>query len=105
MKKAILKGDFDTIAESLHQNWLAKKKTASVISNPEIEKTYNFIMANGGKAAKISGAGGGGFMMILCDPEKRYELIHALKNKQEGKTKIVSFVDHGAQAWTVNNEK
>ena len=105
MKKAILKGDFDTIAESLHQNWLAKKKTASVISNPEIEKTYNFIMANGGKAAKISGAGGGGFMMILCDPEKRYELIYALKNKQEGKTKIVSFVDHGAQAWTVNNEK
>lgn len=105
MKECILKGDFEGIAECLHQNWIEKKKTASVISNPQIEETYNFIMKNGGKAAKISGAGGGGFMIIWCDPQKRYELIHALKNRQEGKTKVVDFVEVGTQAWTLYDEE
>ncbi len=105
MKEAVLKGDFAAIASSLHQNWLAKKKTASVISNPHIEETYNYIMANGGKAAKISGAGGGGFMMIWCDPKDRYQLIEALKKRQEGKTRVVNFVDYGTQAWTIYDEE
>ena len=105
MKEYILKGNFDGVAECLHQNWIEKKKTASVISNPQIEETYNFIMQNGGKAAKISGAGGGGFMIIWCDPQKRYDLIHALKNRQEGKTKIVDFVEFGTQAWTIYDEE
>ena len=105
MKECILKGDFDGIAEYLHQNWIEKKKTASVISNPKIEETYDFIMSHGGKAAKISGAGGGGFMIIWCDPQKRYELIHALKNRQEGKTKVVDFVEVGTQAWTLYDEE
>lgn len=104
MKEYILKGNFDGIAECLNLNWEEKKKTASVISNPQIEETYQFILQNGGKAAKISGAGGGGFMIIWCDPQKRYDLIHALKNRQEGKTKIVDFVEQGAQAWTIYDE-
>ena len=104
MKEAVLKGDFDAIANSLHQNWLAKKKTSAVISNSNIEDTYNFILSHGGKAAKISGAGGGGFMMIWCDPKNRYELIRALKKRQEGKTKVVTFVENGAQAWTIYDE-
>lgn len=105
MKEAVLKGDFKGIANALHQNWLAKKQTASVISNPHIEEIYNYIMENGGIAAKISGAGGGGFMMIWCDPKKRYNLIKALKNRQEGKTKIINFVDYGTQAWTIYDEE
>ncbi len=104
MKEAVLKGDFKAMAESLHQNWLAKKRTASVISNSHIEETYDFIMKNDALAAKISGAGGGGFMMILCDPKQRYELIKALKKRQEGKVKIVNFVKYGAQSWTINDE-
>jgi len=71
MKNCILTGDFDGFANCLRQGWEAKKKTASVITNPEIETVYSFVMENGGKAAKISGAGGGGFMMVVCDPAKR----------------------------------
>lgn len=104
MKEYILKANFDGIAECLHQNWLEKKKTASIISNPKIEEIYNYILQNGGKAAKISGAGGGGFMIIWCDPQRRYDLIRALKNRKEGKTKIVDFVEFGAQAWTIYDE-
>lgn len=104
MKEAILKGEFNKIADALHLNWLEKKKTASIISNHQIEDTYDFIINNGGKAAKISGAGGGGFMIIWCDPAKRYELIRALKKRGEGKTKVIDFVEKGAQAWTIYDE-
>ena len=100
MKECILKGDFDGFAECLLKGWEAKKKTSDVISNSEIEEIYNFVMDNGGKAAKIGGAGGGGFMMIVCDPQKRYELVEKLKNT-DGKVMVTSFTEKGTQAWTL----
>lgn len=100
MKECILKGDFDGFAESLKKGWEAKKSVASVVSNPEIDEIYDFIMENGGKAAKISGAGGGGFMMIICDPVKRFELVEKLKTKK-GKVVLTSFTEKGTQSWTL----
>lgn len=105
MKESILKADFKGVAECLHQNWIAKKQTSSVISNPKIEEIYDYIMAHGGIACKISGAGGGGFMMVWCDPQRRYELIEALKNRKEGKVMVVDFVEYGTQAWTIYDEQ
>ncbi len=101
MKHCLLRGDFDGFAECLRSGWEAKKKTSSVISNPAIEELYAFVMANGGKAAKISGAGGGGFMMIVCDPVRRYELIQALETYGTGTPSTVTFAEHGTQAWTL----
>lgn len=100
MKEVILKGDFDGFADCLREGWEAKKKTSSSISTPLIEEMYEYIMTNGGKAAKISGAGGGGFMMIVCDPIKRYELVKKLK-KTNGKVMLTSFTEKGTQAWTL----
>lgn len=100
MKECILKGDFEGFAENLKKGWEAKKKTASVISNNEIDEIYEFIMNNGAKAAKISGAGGGGFMMIICDPTKKYELVEKLR-KKNGKVIITSLTEKGTQAWTI----
>lgn len=100
MKNMILKGNFDGLAECLKNGWIAKKKTSSVISNDYIEKIYEYIMKNGGKAAKISGAGGGGFMMILCDPKKRYNLVKKLQ-ELDGKVMLPHFTEEGTQAWTI----
>lgn len=101
MKEAVLKGDLELFAKCLKDGWESKKKTALAISRPEIDEIYNFIMKNGGKAAKISGAGGGGFLMIYCDPLKRPGLIEALKGKA-GKTMTVKFSHEGAQSWVIN---
>ena len=98
MKEAVLKGDFELFAQCLRDGWEAKKQTSSVISNPHIEELYRYIMQHGGKAAKISGAGGGGFMMIYCDPAKKYELIKALE-QLDGKVVLTSFTEDGTQAW------
>lgn len=100
MKECILKGDFDGFARCLRAGWEAKKKTSTAISNERIEEAYQFIMANGGKAAKISGAGGGGFMMIVCDPAHRYTLVQKL-TQRPGSVYTVSFTERGTQAWTL----
>jgi D-glycero-alpha-D-manno-heptose-7-phosphate kinase len=100
MKNAILKGDFDGLAKCLKEGWESKKKMSSAITNPLIDEMYEFIMSNGGKAAKISGAGGGGFMMIICDPKERYSLVEKLR-KADGKVRLVQFTEIGAQAWTL----
>lgn len=105
MKEFFLKAEFDKIAECLNKNWLAKKKTSSSISNDKIEEIYEYIMKRGAKAAKISGAGGGGFMLIWCDPKNRYKLVEDLENLKEGFVRVVSFVEYGAQAWTLYDEK
>ena len=100
MKEAVLKGDFEQFAYCLLDGWKKKKNSASVISNPLIEKTYTYIIENGATAAKISGAGGGGFMMIYCDPVRRMQLLHALK-RCEGTVVTTSFTEIGTQAWTL----
>ena len=104
MKEAVLKGDFNQVADCLHQNWLEKKKTASVITNPKIEEIYRFCMDHGAKACKISGAGGGGFLMIFCDGENKYDIMRALNERHEGQARMVEFVDEGSVAWTVKEE-
>lgn len=100
MKEAILKADFDGFANCLKKGWELKKRISSVISNSKIDETYDFIMKHGAKAAKISGAGGGGFMMIVCDPRRRYDLVEALKTL-DGQVLVSSFTEHGTQAWTL----
>lgn len=99
-KNAVLQGDFDGVIECMRSGWESKKKTSSAISNKDIDELYDFVMSHGGRAAKISGAGGGGFMMIFCEPEKRYDLIQALKER-EGCVMVTSFSERGTQAWTL----
>jgi D-glycero-alpha-D-manno-heptose-7-phosphate kinase len=100
MKEALLKGDFKEFSDCLLNGWLAKKNLASSISNPFLDEMYQYVMNNGAESAKISGAGGGGFMMIYCNPCHRIELIRALKEKQ-GMVLTPSFTETGTQAWII----
>lgn len=101
MKRAILQGDFDSIVNNINISWNAKKKISNSITNKNIDEIYDIILNHGGLAAKISGAGGGGFMMILCDPTKRYNLIKKL-DKYNGYTITTSFIDYGAKSWVLH---
>jgi Predicted kinase related to galactokinase and mevalonate kinase len=103
MKNAFLRGDFEGLAECLKKGWESKKKMSSTITNPLIDEMYEFVMTNGGKAAKVSGAGGGGFMMIICDPRERYSLVEKL-NMTEGKVILPQLTERGAQAWTLRDK-
>jgi D-glycero-alpha-D-manno-heptose-7-phosphate kinase len=100
MKEAILQGNFANLATSLRSSWEAKKKMAASISNSHIEEIYNSAISAGAVAGKVSGAGGGGFMMFLVDPAKRPEVIRTLNNFN-GQVMTAVFVKHGAHSWRV----
>jgi D-glycero-alpha-D-manno-heptose-7-phosphate kinase len=100
MKEALLKGDFKAFSQCLLNGWAAKKNAASSISNSFLNGIYDYVLDNGAESAKISGAGGGGFMMIYVNPCNRVRLIRALR-KKEGMILTPSFTETGTQAWTI----
>ena len=102
MKEALLQGDFRGFSACLFNGWNAKKNAAASISNSFLDEIHQYALNNGAESAKISGAGGGGFMMFFCDPCRRFELIRAFKERQ-GYVLIPRFTEIGTQAWTIYN--
>jgi D-glycero-alpha-D-manno-heptose-7-phosphate kinase len=99
MKVALLSGDIRRVAEILGHSWTAKKKTAVGVSNAKVEEMFDVAMKSGAWAGKVSGAGGGGFLMLMTDPENRYRLIGAL-NAAGGQASAAKLTFDGAEAWT-----
>jgi D-glycero-alpha-D-manno-heptose-7-phosphate kinase len=100
MKEALITGDFKMFGESLNTGWEAKKATADVISNPEIDKIYNTVIDSGGIAGKLSGAGGGGFFMFYVDPASRPRIFKILESFG-GKTFSTQFYLSGTRGWVL----
>ena len=97
-KNALLTGDFDKISELMETYWKNKLETNPHVASPEILDAYDFALWNGATAAKISGAGGGGHMVLFTEFEKRHQLISALEGK-EGRVVPFKFVKHGVDVW------
>lgn len=100
MKEALLKGELDEIGRILHESWLSKKNMAQGISNPLIDGIYDIAMSSGAIGGKISGAGGGGFMIFYAGQNRRYDLIRALK-RQGGIVIPYEFTEKGLETWTI----
>jgi len=100
MKEAILKCDMKLFSETLGRAWIAKKKLSNLISNKMIEDTFNIAKNNGAYTGKISGAGGGGFILFSINPLKKHKLITALE-KLNGRVINFHFVQEGVQAWRI----
>lgn len=101
MKEALLNGDIKAIAASMRRGWEAKKSASSKISNSNIDRIYDSVMNAGAMAGKISGAGGGGFIMFLVPPSKRIKILQLLEKEKEGRTMPCHFVDEGTQSWRI----
>ena len=98
MKECLLKGDFTGIVESMRSGWEGKKRSARTVSNSLIDEIYEQAHAAGAHAGKISGAGGGGFMMLFVPAERRLDVIRAL-GRFDGQASSCHFTAHGTQAW------
>jgi len=79
----LLNGNVDAIGESLHESWQLKKKLASQISNGKIDDMYQAAHEAGAIGGKITGAGGGGFLLLYCPYEKQKAVRMALHGLQE----------------------
>ena len=98
MKQALLRGDIAELARILDHSWASKKATAASVSNPFIDTLYGVARANGARAGKISGAGGGGFMMFIVDPEDKPRLVRELQRAGGVPDKVV-FTHQGVESW------
>lgn len=100
MKLAILKGDINGFADIIRDGWENKKKMANNITNPIIQEAMDTAMAAGAKAGKVSGAGGGGFIIFVVEPTKKKEVEMALR-KLNGFVMPFQFSDGGAHGWKI----
>ncbi|MCX7764800.1 MAG: dehydrogenase [Bacteroidia bacterium] len=100
MKEALLKGRIEEIGEILHTGFQYKRKLAEGITTPLIEEIYETALQAGATGGKISGAGGGGFMVFYCPGTTRYAVEAAL-SKFEGRVFPYHFVPEGLTTWTV----
>jgi D-glycero-alpha-D-manno-heptose-7-phosphate kinase len=82
-KSELQKGNLGIIGELLHESWTLKKKLASKISNNEIDILYQSARDAGAIGGKITGAGGGGFLLLYCPPENQEDVRKALHCLQE----------------------
>jgi D-glycero-alpha-D-manno-heptose-7-phosphate kinase len=98
MKEAILKGKVDEVGEILHFGWQHKKEMAEGITNPVIDDIYETALKSGATGGKISGAGGGGFIIFYCPNNTKYKVIEELK-KFGGEFRRYQFTKYGLNTW------
>ncbi len=100
MKEVLLKGKLNEIGEILNFGFEQKRRMAHNISNSSIEAIYDAAKKVGATGGKISGAGGGGFMIFYCPGNTRYKVIETL-NTFGGEIKNYSFTKYGLTTWTI----
>jgi D-glycero-alpha-D-manno-heptose-7-phosphate kinase len=100
MKEAVLKGDIELFADILAESWDEKKKMANSITNSDIESVYDAAIDAGAYAGKVSGAGGGGFMMFVVQPEEKLGIINVLK-RFPGTHMNFNFSKGGCRGWKI----
>jgi D-glycero-alpha-D-manno-heptose-7-phosphate kinase len=98
MKEALLKGRLNEFGEILDFGFQQKRKMAHNISNSRIEEIYEAAKKAGATGGKISGAGGGGFMIFYCPGNSSHDVIEAL-HAFGGEVKNYTFTKYGLTTW------
>jgi D-glycero-alpha-D-manno-heptose-7-phosphate kinase len=82
-RNELSKENINAIGRLLHESWTLKKQLASQISNQSIDDLYAMARKAGAIGGKITGAGGGGFLLLICPPERQENVREALSHLQE----------------------
>ncbi|MFK8165037.1 MAG: dehydrogenase [Lewinella sp.] len=98
MKEALLKNEIERIGEILADGWAQKRQIAKGISSPFIDAIYDTAVQAGASGGKISGAGGGGYMIFFCPGNSRYDVIEAL-HAINVHVQPYTFVSKGLYTW------
>jgi D-glycero-alpha-D-manno-heptose-7-phosphate kinase len=72
----LLCGDVEGIGQAVRESWEAKRKLASGVSTDQIDGAVSRALEAGASGAKLTGAGGGGFLLVIC-PMERQSAVHA----------------------------
>jgi D-glycero-alpha-D-manno-heptose-7-phosphate kinase len=77
------RGDVDAVGGAIRQSWEAKRQLASGISNERIDHMVEEALRAGATGVKVTGAGGGGFLLVICPPEHQRAVRHGLGTLKE----------------------
>ena len=76
-------GDVDAIGLAVRESWEAKRKLASGVSNDQIDRAVTMALDAGASGAKLTGAGGGGFLLVICPVERQRAVRESLAHMRE----------------------
>ncbi len=102
MKGELLRGHIDEMGRLLDEGWQLKKKFTEGISNDRIDAFYTKAREAGALGGKLVGAGGGGYILLFCDFERRVNVAKAV-NAAGGRVVDFSLEPGGLRTWMVRN--
>ena len=81
-------GDVDAVGPAMRESWEAKRKLASGVSNGQIDAAVSRALEAGASGAKLTGAGGGGFLLVICPMEHQRAVRQSLADMRELPVKL-----------------
>jgi len=101
VRDALEGGRLRRIGEILHESWQKKKRLAPGVSNESIDRLYQLALEHGAVGGKIAGAGGGGFLLLYCEPQHQAAVTRVLE--WEGLARLTFHFDDGGAQVLVNS--
>lgn len=101
MKNCLLQRKLDEFGALLHEEWEQKKRMSDRISHPSLDNLYDVARSEGALGGKITGAGGGGYMLLYCPFDKKHIIAQRLTDLG-CQVASFDFEETGLQTWRVN---
>jgi D-glycero-alpha-D-manno-heptose-7-phosphate kinase len=98
MKSALLRGKLGEFGELLGEAWREKQRLSPMIATPRIQQAFEIALANGAISGKVTGAGGGGYILFFCDFRKKHKVADALERFGVTSSEF-SFEPRGMTTW------
>jgi D-glycero-alpha-D-manno-heptose-7-phosphate kinase len=100
-KDALLRGRLHELGTILHEDWVEKRRTSVAVSNAHIDHLYEEARRCGAVGGKVSGAGGGGFMFLVCPFDRKPSVTQRLI-ELGAQVSPVEFESEGLQSWAAH---
>jgi D-glycero-alpha-D-manno-heptose-7-phosphate kinase len=100
LKNALLQRRLTDFGHLLHEAWIYKKQLAASITTPAIDALYDAARRQGALGGKLLGAGGGGFLLLYCDAERKHLISRELESLG-GQVVPFAFEGNGLQSWDI----
>jgi D-glycero-alpha-D-manno-heptose-7-phosphate kinase len=102
MKNALLQGKLADFGALLDSAWQAKRRMSDRISTPRIEELYEEARKAGALGAKVTGAGGGGYLLVYCGTSSKHKVAARMLDLGADVAEI-AFEPHGLRTWRVHD--
>jgi D-glycero-alpha-D-manno-heptose-7-phosphate kinase len=102
MKAALLRNQLSLFGELLGHAWEQKKRMSTKITNAYIDEIYSAARSHGALGGKVTGAGGGGYVLLYCDFHKKHKVADALSSMGAAVEEF-AFVKRGLVTWRTND--